>query len=106
MPQINSQGYRCRAISVTSVGICSAAQASNMTPPEAEWLEDAPWAAGPLGDLSQFQHAVAKPMKNETSLYLDLVRFSAALMVFLEHIREHTLGNFWPFWSAHPFWNS
>jgi hypothetical protein len=29
-------------------------------------------------------------MKSATSLYLDLVRFAAALTVFIEHLREHT----------------
>jgi peptidoglycan/LPS O-acetylase OafA/YrhL len=43
-------------------------------------------------------------MKTGTSLYLDLVRFSAAMMVFLEHLREHTKVGFRTFWSAHPFW--
>jgi peptidoglycan/LPS O-acetylase OafA/YrhL len=45
-------------------------------------------------------------MKRETSLYLDLVRFSAALMVFLEHFREHTRNSFAWFWRSHPFWYS
>ena len=43
-------------------------------------------------------------MKNGTSLYLDLVRFSAAMIVFLEHLREHTKNSFSAFWSYHPFW--
>jgi peptidoglycan/LPS O-acetylase OafA/YrhL len=42
-------------------------------------------------------------MKKGTSLYLDLVRFSAALMVFLEHFREHTRNSFGAFWRTHPF---
>ena len=43
-------------------------------------------------------------MKNGTSLYLDLIRFSAAMMVFLEHLREHTRNSFRAFWNLHPFW--
>jgi peptidoglycan/LPS O-acetylase OafA/YrhL len=43
-------------------------------------------------------------MKKGTSLYLDIVRFSAAFMVFLEHIREHTKHAFSHFWASHPFW--
>lgn len=39
-------------------------------------------------------------------MYLDLVRFSAALMVFLEHFREHTRNSLSAFWNAHPFWYS
>src|SRR5882757_2087020 len=42
-------------------------------------------------------------MKREMSLYLDLVRFSAALMVFVEHFRERTRRGFGGFWNAHPF---
>lgn len=42
-------------------------------------------------------------MKRETSLYLDLVRFTAALVVFLEHFREHTRNSFSALWRAHPF---
>jgi len=45
-------------------------------------------------------------MKKGTSLYLDLVRFSAAMVVFLEHFREHTRNSFGSFWRAHPFWYS
>jgi peptidoglycan/LPS O-acetylase OafA/YrhL len=45
-------------------------------------------------------------MKRGTSLYLDLIRFGAALMVFLEHFREHTKIGFSRFWAAHPFWYS
>ena len=45
-------------------------------------------------------------MKKGTSLYLDLVRFSAALMVFFEHLREHTRNSFNFFWRAHPLWYS
>ena len=42
-------------------------------------------------------------MKKGTSLYLDLVRFSAALTVFFEHLREHTRNSFGAFWRSHPF---
>jgi peptidoglycan/LPS O-acetylase OafA/YrhL len=45
-------------------------------------------------------------MKPGTSLYLDLVRFAAALTVFIEHLREHTRIGFAAFWNAHPFWYS
>ena len=45
-------------------------------------------------------------MKPGTSLYLDLVRFAAALTVFIEHLREHTKIGFAAFWGAHPFWFS
>jgi peptidoglycan/LPS O-acetylase OafA/YrhL len=45
-------------------------------------------------------------MKPGTSLYLDLVRFAAALTVFIEHLREHTKIGFAEFWGAHPFWFS
>jgi peptidoglycan/LPS O-acetylase OafA/YrhL len=45
-------------------------------------------------------------MKKGTSLYLDLVRFSAALTVFLEHFREHTRNSLGAFWRSHPFWYS
>jgi peptidoglycan/LPS O-acetylase OafA/YrhL len=45
-------------------------------------------------------------MKPGTSLYLDLVRFAAALTVFIEHLREHTKIGFAAFWAAHPFWYS
>src|ERR1044071_316857 len=45
-------------------------------------------------------------MKRGTSLYLDMVRFAAALMVFLEHLRTHTKNGFGHFWAAHPFWYS
>ena len=45
-------------------------------------------------------------MKSGTSLYLDLVRFAAALTVFIEHLREHTKIGFAAFWGAHPFWFS
>jgi peptidoglycan/LPS O-acetylase OafA/YrhL len=45
-------------------------------------------------------------MKTGTSLYLDLVRFAAALTVFIEHLREHTKIGFAAFWGAHPFWFS
>jgi len=42
-----------------------------------------------------------EPMKKGTSLYLDLVRFSAALMVFLVHLKVHAKGTFGPFWGFH-----
>jgi peptidoglycan/LPS O-acetylase OafA/YrhL len=42
-------------------------------------------------------------MKRGTSLYLDLVRFGAAFVVFLEHLREHTRNSFAAFWRSHPF---
>src|SRR5258706_6339803 len=42
-------------------------------------------------------------MKKEMSLYLDLIRFSAALMVFVEHFRERTKRGFYEFWTDHPF---
>lgn len=45
-------------------------------------------------------------MKKGTSLYLDLVRFSAAMVVFIEHLREHTKNSFAAFWKSHPFWYS
>jgi peptidoglycan/LPS O-acetylase OafA/YrhL len=45
-------------------------------------------------------------MNKGTSLYLDLVRFSAALMVFLEHLRERTRHSFGAFWDLHPRWDS
>jgi peptidoglycan/LPS O-acetylase OafA/YrhL len=45
-------------------------------------------------------------MKPGTSLYLDIVRFAAALTVFIEHLREHTKIGFAAFWGAHPFWYS
>jgi peptidoglycan/LPS O-acetylase OafA/YrhL len=45
-------------------------------------------------------------MKRGTSLYLDLVRFGAALMVFSEYFKEHTKIGFSRFWAAHPFWYS
>jgi peptidoglycan/LPS O-acetylase OafA/YrhL len=41
-------------------------------------------------------------MKPGVSLYLNLVRVSAALMVFFEHFREHTRNSFALFWRAHP----
>jgi peptidoglycan/LPS O-acetylase OafA/YrhL len=50
--------------------------------------------------------SIAGPMKRGTSLYLDLVRFSAAFMVFLEHVRLHTWHSFGTFWNAHPFLGS
>ena len=43
-------------------------------------------------------------MRKGTSLYLDLVRFFAALMVFLEHFREHTRNSLGAFWRSHAFW--
>jgi peptidoglycan/LPS O-acetylase OafA/YrhL len=42
-------------------------------------------------------------MKKGTSLYLDLIRFSAALMVFSEHFRERTKHAFYQLWNDHPF---
>jgi peptidoglycan/LPS O-acetylase OafA/YrhL len=45
-------------------------------------------------------------MKPGTSLYLDIVRFAAALTVFIEHFREHTKIGFAAFWGNHPFWYS
>jgi peptidoglycan/LPS O-acetylase OafA/YrhL len=42
-------------------------------------------------------------MNKATSLYLDLVRFTAAFVVFLEHLREHTRNTFAAFWRSHPF---
>src|SRR5258706_324760 len=56
-------------------------------------------------EILHFAHSVTEPMKKGTSLYLDLVRFSAALMVFLEHLREHTKNSFDAFWKSHPFWS-
>ena len=41
-------------------------------------------------------------MKNGTSLYLDLVRFAAALIVFFEHLREITTNGFNGFWKLYP----
>jgi len=49
---------------------------------------------------------MASPMKPGTSLYLDIVRFAAALTVFIEHFREHTKIGFAAFWGDHPFWYS
>jgi len=42
-------------------------------------------------------------MKRGLSLYLDLVRFSAAMIVFAEHFRERTKRAFSGFWASHPF---
>jgi peptidoglycan/LPS O-acetylase OafA/YrhL len=42
-------------------------------------------------------------MKRGVSLYLDLVRFSAAMIVFVEHFRERTRHAFSEFWMSHPF---
>jgi peptidoglycan/LPS O-acetylase OafA/YrhL len=42
-------------------------------------------------------------MRKATSLYLDLVRFAAALTVFVEHFKEHTRHGFQAFWDAHPY---
>ncbi|HSS13192.1 MAG TPA: acyltransferase [Rhizomicrobium sp.] len=42
-------------------------------------------------------------MKRGLSLYLDLVRFSAAAIVFAEHFRERTKRTFSEFWVSHPF---
>ena len=47
----------------------------------------------------------AKPMRSATSLYLDLVRFAAAMTVFLAHFRVRTSHNFAPYWAALPFWD-
>lgn len=40
-------------------------------------------------------------MQRETSLYLDGIRFAAALTVFVEHLRLHTKTGFGSFWRAH-----
>ncbi len=40
-------------------------------------------------------------MKRETSLYLDLVRFSAAIVVFITHVEVHANPKFSPFWREH-----
>ena len=40
-------------------------------------------------------------MKKGTSLYLDLVRFSAALAVFAVHLQVHAGSRFSPFWRFH-----
>ena len=40
-------------------------------------------------------------MKIGTSLYLDLVRFLAALVVFLAHLEVHADSRFGPFWRFH-----
>jgi peptidoglycan/LPS O-acetylase OafA/YrhL len=45
-------------------------------------------------------------MKNGTSLYLDLVRFSAALAIFVQHLKLYTKNSFSWFWGAHPFWST
>jgi peptidoglycan/LPS O-acetylase OafA/YrhL len=45
-------------------------------------------------------------MNKGTSLYLDWVRFAAALMVFTEHLRERTRRSFGAFWGLHPRWDS
>src|SRR5437879_5863418 len=42
-------------------------------------------------------------MKRGVSLYLDLVRFSAAMIVFFEHFRERSRHAFYEFWKLHPF---
>ena len=44
-------------------------------------------------------------MRSATSLYLDLVRFAAAMTVFLAHFRVRTSHNFAPYWAALPFWD-
>jgi peptidoglycan/LPS O-acetylase OafA/YrhL len=41
-------------------------------------------------------------MKKGTSLYLDLVRFLAAFMVFLDHFKTHTRTSLHSLWDAHP----
>jgi len=43
-------------------------------------------------------------MNRGTSLYLDVARIAAALMVFSEHAREHTRNSFNWFWKLHPSW--
>lgn len=43
-------------------------------------------------------------MKKGTSLYLDLIRFSAAFVVFFEHFRERTTLGFHSFWKLYPSW--
>jgi peptidoglycan/LPS O-acetylase OafA/YrhL len=48
----------------------------------------------------------ARPMSAGTSLYLDLVRFSAAFIVFIEHFRERTRNGLRDFWGSHPFVSS
>lgn len=48
----------------------------------------------------------ARPMSTGTSLYLDLVRFSAAFIVFIEHFRERTRNGLREFWGSHPFVSS
>jgi peptidoglycan/LPS O-acetylase OafA/YrhL len=40
-------------------------------------------------------------MKSATSLYLDFVRFLAAIFVFSEHLRQHAKGHFSAFWNHH-----
>ena len=40
-------------------------------------------------------------MKRETSLYLDLVRFSAAMVIFIAHVEAHARTRFSPFWREH-----
>ena len=42
-------------------------------------------------------------MKRGVSLYLDVIRFGAAFVVFLEHLREHTRHSFNWLWQSHPF---
>jgi peptidoglycan/LPS O-acetylase OafA/YrhL len=42
-------------------------------------------------------------MKKGMSLYLDVIRFSAALLVFFEHFRERTKRGLFEFWTDHPF---
>ncbi len=42
-------------------------------------------------------------MRRSTSLYLDLIRFSAAITVFAEHLKEHSRNGFGTFWNNHPF---
>jgi len=48
----------------------------------------------------------ARTMSIGTSLYLDLVRFSAALIVFIEHFRERTRNGLRGFWGLHPLVSS
>jgi peptidoglycan/LPS O-acetylase OafA/YrhL len=42
-------------------------------------------------------------MKKGMSLYLDIIRFAAAMMVFIEHFRERTSSGLSKFWTNHLF---
>src|SRR2546423_13465766 len=53
------------------------------------------------GQPSTGRPTMARSMKPGTSLYLDLVRFAAALTVFIEHLREHTRIGFAAFWKSY-----